>query len=276
MTDQIDQSPLSKRTINDFGTQWTTYDSTAGYFGSRELLADFIKPFDTSRFANARVADIGSGTGRFAASLLEMGAKHVYAVEPSKAISVIENRFKNEPRISALNIQGAALPRDLDLDFIISIGVIHHIPTPEPVIKAAFESLKPGGQFIVWLYGKEGNRAYLALVLPLRLITKYMPPKMVAGLSWLLGFPLWAYIQIAKRWPWSLPLKAYMVDVLDKISQDKRRLVIYDQLKPAYAKYYMREEAVSLLKEAPFSVEVHDRMGYSWVVIGTKPIEVSG
>ncbi|MCR4378625.1 MAG: class I SAM-dependent methyltransferase [Rhodospirillales bacterium] len=271
MTDQSDQSPLSQRTINDFGTQWTTYDNTDGYFGSAELLADFIKPFDTSHFTNARVADIGSGTGRFAAGLLEMGAKHVYAVEPSQAISVIENRFEGDPRITALNIQGAALPRDLNLDFIISIGVVHHIPTPEPVIKAAYEALKPGGQFIVWLYGKEGSRAYLALALPLRLISRCMTSKMVAGLAWLLEFPLWGYIQVAKRWPWSLPLKAYMTGVLDKIPKDKRRLVIYDQLKPAYAKYYTRDEASALLHLAPFSVEIHDRMGYSWVAIGVKP-----
>lgn len=273
MTDQNDQSPLSQKTISDFGTQWTTYDNTDGYFGSADFLADFIKPFDTARFTNARVADIGSGTGRFAAGLLEMGAEHVYAVEPSQAISVIENRFKDDPRVTALNIQGAALPRDLNLDFIISIGVVHHIPTPEPVIKAAYDALKPGGQFIVWLYGKEGSRIYLALALPLRLITKHMPSKMVASLAWLLDFPLWGYIQVAKKWPWPLPLKAYMVDVLDKIPKDKRRLVIYDQLKPAYAKYYTRDEASALLHAHPFSVEVHDRMGYSWVAIGTKPME---
>lgn len=273
MADQNDHSSLSQRTISDFGAQWTTYDNTDGYFGSTELLADFIKPFDVKRFANTRVADIGSGTGRFAAGLLDIGAEHVYAVEPSQAISVIKKRFAGDARVTTLNIQGAALPASLKLDYIVSIGVIHHIPTPQPVIQAAYAALKPGGQLIVWLYGKEGSRAYLALALPLRLITRYMPQKMVAGLAWALEFPLRAYIQLAKKFPWHLPLKSYMVKVLDKIPADKRRIVIYDQLKPAYAKYYTKDEADALLRAAPFSVEVHDRMGYSWVAIGTKPME---
>jgi hypothetical protein len=28
--------------------------------------------------------------------------------------------------------------------------------------------LKPGGKFIVWLYGREGNRVYLFFIAPIR------------------------------------------------------------------------------------------------------------
>jgi hypothetical protein len=53
---------------------------------------------------------------------------------------------------------------------------------------------------------------------------------------------------------------------------DKRRLVIYDQLNPAYAKYYTQTEAEQLLARAGFSdVRTYHRHGYSWTVIGTKP-----
>ena len=48
-----------------------------------------------------------------------------------------------------------------EIDYIFSIGVIHHIPDAEIVCKKIYESLKPKGKFIIWLYGKEGNELYL-------------------------------------------------------------------------------------------------------------------
>ena len=64
----------------------------------------------------------------------------------------------------------------------------------------------------------------------------------------------------------------YMVNVLGKLTPDKRHLNIYDQLNPCYAKYYTRSEAVDLLKRAGFAnVKEFHRHGYSWTVTGQKP-----
>ena len=63
-----------------------------------------------------------------------------------------------------------------------------------------------------------------------------------------------------------------MRSVLARFPRDKRRLVIYDQLNPAYAKYYREHEARALLSDAGFrNVRLHHRHGYSWTVIGEKP-----
>jgi SAM-dependent methyltransferase len=37
------------------------------------------------------------------------------------------------------------------------IGVLHHITDPKPSVEAAYKALRPGGHFLVWLYGKEGD-----------------------------------------------------------------------------------------------------------------------
>jgi hypothetical protein len=69
-----------------------------------------------------------------------------------------------------------------------------------------------------------------------------------------------------------LPLRGYLLAVFEKMSPQKRRLVIYDQLNPSFAKYYTRPEAEKLLLDGKFKdVQVHHRHGYSWTVIGTKP-----
>lgn len=263
----------SERTIRDFGKQWTTYSDTVGFFGSADLLADFIAPVPISSFRGAAVADIGAGTGRHVRALLEAGAAKVVAVEPSEAIQVIiECVAKQHPdRVVALNVKGDELPARADMDYVISIGVMHHIPDPIPVVRAAYGALKPGGKFIVWLYGREGNELYLLLVTPLRWLTRHLPHKEVAGLAWLLDIPLAGYIRLCRAMPslgWSLG--DYMTEILGKLPADKRRLVIYDQLKPHYARYYSRSAALALMQSAPFEVEIHRRRGYSWVVIGTK------
>jgi len=83
-------------------------------------------------------------------------------------------------------------------------------------------------------------------------------------------WPLVLYIKFCHRLP--LPLREYMLSVLEKMSPEKQRLIIYDHLNPSYAKYYTRTEAEELLIDGKFkNVRIHHRHGYSWTVIGTKP-----
>ena len=87
---------------------------------------------------------------------------------------------------------------------------------------------------------------------------------------WLLDLLLVLYMKLCFHLP--LPLQKYMLDVLNKLPASKRRLVIYDQLNPAYAKYYTRFEAERLLiREGFTNVQSSNRHGYSWTIMGTKP-----
>ncbi|WP_145831617.1 hypothetical protein [Bradyrhizobium huanghuaihaiense] len=68
-----------------------------------------------------------------------------------------------------------------------------------------------------------------------------------------------------------------MRSVLAKFPRSVRRLTIYDQLNPAYAKYYTRAEAEALLSDAGFAdVQLYHRHGYSWTVSGTRPAASPG
>jgi SAM-dependent methyltransferase len=156
------------------------------------------------------------------------------------------------------------------LDYVFSIGVLHHIQDLSPVVKAAFGALRPGGRFFVWIYGKEGNTLYLMLLRPIRILTKHLPYIVLTALVEVMYWPLLLYIKLCHMFP--LPMRKYLLSVYEKMSPPKRRLIIYDQLNPSYAKYYSRSEADKLLLEGKFTdVFVHHRHGYSWSVIGTKP-----
>ena len=268
----MSESDLARRTIRDFGEQWTVYQDNGGYYGSPALFADVLGPLvGTLPLTGARVADIGAGTGRFVRVLLEAGAAHVVAVEPSEAFQVLQrNTADLQDRVTYLKVPGDQLPADGQLDVVFSYGVIHHIPEPAPVMKAAWRALRPGGKCAVWLYGREGNRAYLLALGALTAVTRRLPHALLVLVSWLLYGPLLLYMELCRHV--SAPLGGYLREVFARLTPDKRRLVIYDQLNPAYARYYTREEARTLLEEAGFvDVQLYHRHGYSWTAVGTRP-----
>ena len=258
------------KTIDDYSVQWTKYTHHKGYYGSGELFTDIIGPLLTpADIKDSKVADIGSGNGRTVEMLLGAEPFKVLAIEPSNAFQVLEEKYKTNDRVQLLNVTGDKLPPESQLDYVISLGVLHHIPKPDPVVQAAYKALKPGGEIFIWLYGREGNELYLFFVIPLRYITKHLPHPLLAGLSWIIDLLLFPYIKLCKILP--LPMKKYMLDYLDKLPTNDRRLTIYDQLNPHHAKYYSRQEAIDLLKRNGFSdIKTHQRHGYSWSVLGTK------
>ena len=262
-------SPDTK-TIDDYSVQWTKYTHHEGYYCSDELFADIIGPLLTlADIKGSKVADIGSGNGRTVDMLLGAEPAKILAVEPSNAFRILEEKYKTNDRVQLLNVTGDRLPPDSQLDYVISLGVLHHIPEPDPVVRAAYKAIKPGGNIFIWLYGKEGNQLYLFFVTPLRYITKYLPHTLLVGLSWIIDLILFPYIKLCKILP--LPMKRYISDYLAKLPAADRKLTIYDQLNPHHAKYYSRQEAIDLLKKNGFSnIKIHQRHGYSWSVLGSR------
>jgi SAM-dependent methyltransferase len=259
------------RTIRDFGDQWSHYGSNDGFYASLELLQDVFGPLvDVAEFRGARAADVGSGTGRIVQMLLEAGAAHVVAVEPSAGVEILRastERFAE--RVEVIHGPGEVLSRGRQLDFVVSIGVIQFIENPLPTLEAAREALRPGGKLVISVYAREGNELYVRLVQALRVITTRLPHRALAALSGALAVCVDAYL-VACRWL-PLPMRDYMRNTFSRVERDKRRLTIYDQLNPAYARYYREAEIRELLEAAGFSgIRMHHRHGITWTALGVK------
>lgn len=261
---------LGEQTVRDFGRQHQTYSESGGYYVSTDILKDVVGPLmDIARFEGKDVMDIGSGTGRWLRVFHELGARSITAIEPSPAIEVSKKNTAGLDRITYHNVSGDKLP-DGPYDYVYSYGVIHHIPEPDPVISRAYEVLRPGGRLVIWLYGRENNGLYLALMHIMRLITVPMGHRGLDLLSAAMVPMVRAYSRLCRIAP--LPLRGYMESFIDRVDDYTVRHVIYDQLDPHYAKYYRRQEAIDLLERAGFKdVEVYHREEYSWTVMGTKP-----
>ncbi len=127
-----------KETISDFGSQWTRFvDIDSGYYGREIWFDDILKPLMAAEdVAGKVVADIGSGTGRIVRMLASAGAAQIFAIEPSEAISVLRRNVAGIRQIECLHFDGASLPCEPALDWMFSIGVIHHIPDAKQVMSA--------------------------------------------------------------------------------------------------------------------------------------------
>lgn len=263
---------INERTIADFGEQFSHYQCDAGYYGSSQCLLDILGPFsDEIEISGKSTADIGSGTGRIVKMLLDLGAESVLAIEPSSSFQYLEQNFAGD-RLHLLQERGEAIaqfPEQFDLVF--SIGVLHHITDPDPVVKAAQESLKKGGKLVIWLYGREGNLPYLMLASILRSFTTSLSHQSLVTTARLLRPVLDSYAGLCSGGREWLPMHTYMKNHIQRLSDVQREMTIYDQLNPAWAKYYSRQEAIGLLERNGFAtVRAYHRHKYSWTVIGEK------
>jgi len=269
-------SSTAARTIHDFGEQWTWHTDNSGYYSSSELLRDILEPLvPIERVRGARVAEIGCGTGRICAMMLEAGAAEMTGVEPSAAADVAaRNLARHGERFRLVRGEGTSVPKD-GFDLVVSIGVIHHIPEPKPVLSAMYDALRPDGTVLIWVYGREGNGTYLALAHALRAVTTRLPHKALIAFTWVVWVFAILFGRLAALVP-GAPLREYFRRYFLRLSPSKQHLVIYDQLNPAHALYYRRHEVERLLKDAGFAdVALHHRHGYSWTASGRRPAAAS-
>ena len=262
-----------QKVIDDFGDQWTSLTENTGYYASVEMLRDILDPLvDTDDLRGKSVCEVGGGTGRIVNILLECGAGHVTVLEPSDAIDVLQhNLHDTRDRVTALRQRGDELEAPNAFDFVFSIGVIHHIPDPAPTLANMYDAVKPGGTAFIWIYGREGNKTYLFFAEKARTVTKVLPDPVLRGISHLLTVALMAYIGLCRVLP--LPMRTYMRNVIGKYKYENLFLTVFDQLNPEHAKYYTKDEAEELFRNAGFAdVQIFHRDGYSWSVSGTNQL----
>lgn len=114
--------------------------------------SDEIHGYSTS--AGKRVLDVGCGNGYVLAQYAKFGADVAGVDLTQTAIDLSNKRFalaglKGDFRVT----DGERLPfPDASFDIACSMGVLHHIEDPRPMIAEMRRVLKPGGRIILMLY----------------------------------------------------------------------------------------------------------------------------
>jgi SAM-dependent methyltransferase len=158
-----EQANIDVATVEGFGEEWAAYTQMElPEAEHRRMFESYfsIFPWDTLP-AQAEGFDLGCGSGRWAALVLERVGR-LHCIDPSeKALGVARRRLGGSPK-AELHLAGAddiPLP-DASQDFGYSLGVLHHIPDTEAAMARCVAKLKPGAPFLVYLYYSFDNRPF--------------------------------------------------------------------------------------------------------------------
>ena len=130
-----------KDSFKDFGNQFLVDSKIDGYWGGIKMLEDIVYPFKLQKIKNKIIMEVGTGSGRILKNLLKFKPKNLYAIEPSKAIKIAKKNLNNK-KVKFFNIKGENIKFKNKLDYIFSLGVIHHTPNYELVLKKIKFALK--------------------------------------------------------------------------------------------------------------------------------------
>jgi SAM-dependent methyltransferase len=259
-----EMSQLAKGSPERFGYSWDHY---------ADLLPDHEEQFlrwtalDRSFWKGLRFVDGGCGIGRNSYWPMTYGALGGLAVDVDDR--TLSRARSNLAPFASLEVRKQSIYEIAEadgFDIAFSIGVVHHLSDPDAAVAQMTRAVKPGGQVLLWLYGRENNGWIVHLFNPLRrTLFSRMPLQLVHALSWPLTALLWCALRVG------LPRGAYY-RLIRQFSFEHLRAIVFDHMIPRIAHYYTRAEAEGLLARAGLtdvrSTWVNEN---SWSVIGRRP-----
>jgi SAM-dependent methyltransferase len=261
------------RTIQDFGNQWKIHGELKDdHWTSLNMFKDhFPKDFDFTIFDQKNILEVGSGSGRILNMLSHFDPKTLIGVEPSNGFELLSKNTSALRNLKLINLSGSEFKVN-NVDIIVSLGVIHHIPEPDSVVQNVYNSLNKDGIFVMWVYGLENNLTYVLVRKTLSYLTRFLNDKFLDRISLALSYIFDLYGLISKSiFNNKLMLSSYYTQVFSRCGRQEKKYIIFDQLNPAYAKYYKKSEVLSLLNKNGFeNIALYHRHSYSWTAIARK------
>jgi SAM-dependent methyltransferase len=149
---------IDLKTVEGFGREWAAYDqSTLDEDEYQRIFDSYFSIFSFDGLGEG--FDLGCGSGRWA-KLVAPRVGHVHCIDPAaEALAVARRNLADLPNVSFHHAASDTIPLpDGSQDFGYSIGVLHTIPDPEAAMRDCVRKLKPGAQFLVYLYYRFDNR----------------------------------------------------------------------------------------------------------------------
>lgn len=152
---------IDKKVVKSFGEEWEKFEN----FKASDLEIAAARYFDIldekHLNGNTYAMDMGCGTGRWT-KMIAGKVKFVEVIDPSNAIFVADRLLKDVTNVRLTQASADTLPfPDETFDFVMSIGVLHHIPDTEKAMKDCVRKIKRGGYFYTYLYYSLDNRGRL-------------------------------------------------------------------------------------------------------------------
>jgi SAM-dependent methyltransferase len=250
-----------------FGYSWDKYAEILP--DHEEQFRRWTQPLTPEDWRGKRFLDGGCGIGRNSYWPLRYGAASALLIDVDERS--LERARANLAGFGTAEIRHHSLYEPIEpggFDLAFSIGVIHHLEHPALAMRRLVEAVRPGGQVLVWLYGRENNGWIVWVATPLRkVLFSWLPLPAVDALSWPVTAGLWLMLRLGLS---ALGIEYFRL--LRRFSFRHLRAIVFDHMIPKIALYYRKGEAEALLRDAGLvDVEAHWVNQMSWTVIGRKP-----
>ena len=248
-----------------FGYEWNAY---------AEILPEYEEQFRRwtvhlvpGDWRGKSFLDVGCGMGRNSFWPMQYGARGGCAVDiDERSLSQARRNLAAFPTLEVMQASAYELPFVERFDIAFSIGVIHHLEHPELALHKMVQSVKPGGEVLIWVYGQEGNGWLLVALDPLRrAVFRRLPISWVHHLSLYPAALLWVLLRLGLRY------NAYF-RLVAGFRFAHLRSIVFDQMLPRIAHYWPKETVRQLMEGSGLeNVRIASVNQMSWSAIGTRP-----
>jgi ubiquinone/menaquinone biosynthesis C-methylase UbiE len=159
--DAASENHLDPQTVAAFGEEWGKFREfdEANLRAAAQEYFDILSP--DCYGPDKKALDLGCGTGRWSLALQDRFG-FTEGIDPSEAILVADQLLGRSPYFRATHAGVDHIPfPDESFDFILCLGVLHHVPDTAGAIQKAARKLKPGGAMLIYLYYNLDNRGTL-------------------------------------------------------------------------------------------------------------------
>jgi len=249
-----------------FGYSWETYAELLPEH--EEQFRQWTAPLQAADWRGKVLLDAGCGMGRNSYWPLRDGAARAVAIDmDDRTLARARQTLACFTNVEVRRQSIYEIAEENVFDIAFSIGVVHHLAEPAAAVARLVRAVRPGGEVLLWLYGREGNGWIVWLFNPLRkLVFSRLPLPLVHAVSWPLTAVLWLGLRA------NFSRSPYLRQIRD-FSFRHLRAIVFDHMIPSIALYYSRAEAISLLQAAGLTdLRANWTNKMSWTVIGRKPL----
>lgn len=247
-----------------FGYEWEKYADMDPMYEKQFRNWTNLTP---ESVAGKDMLDAGCGMGRNSYWPLSWGAKSVTGIDnDERTLASAQKTLAEFPNATVTRCDISNIQWENQFDIVMCIGVLHHLRNPELALKNFCRALRPEGKIVIWVYSYEGNEWIVRFVDPIRkAITSKLPLPIVHFLAYFCSIPLYLFVKIFRGpSPYLKQLSTFRLYHINSI--------VFDQLIPAVANYWRRDEVFALAQHAGvknISVEP-TKAGTGWILTGTK------
>ncbi|MFN8058442.1 MAG: methyltransferase domain-containing protein [Vicinamibacterales bacterium] len=270
----VPKDETAQRTQASFGYEWTHFNDWT--LSGDTNFQDYFKGVDFAALRDRLVLDAGCGMGRHARLVAEH-AGHVIAADFSAAVDQAARNLAGLPNVDCVQADLLELPvPDASIDYLYSMGVLHHLADPQAALARLVRKVKPGGRLRIYLYWKRHGwkGRVLSLVTLARRLTTRLPFGLLRAFCWLLSVVLWVGVILPYRALTAVGVTAPESWPLFVYTKYPFRILYNDQFDRFSAPIEFRydPDEVKRLMEAVGLEDVRITASFGWIGEGVRPV----